>query len=50
MRIGEIGIQVQSPLIFRNCLGVLALIGIKIAQLQMSLGEVLIQRDRLLEQ
>src|ERR1700680_1969550 len=38
VRVGQIGIQLQRALVFRNGVGVLALLGVEIAELQMGFG------------
>src|SRR5208337_4445202 len=50
VRVREIGIVFESLQIFRNGLGILALVRVEIPQLQMRLGEVRIEGERLSEQ
>src|SRR6202035_5917102 len=50
VRVGQVAIQFQRPLIFRNGFAVFPLVGVKIAELQMRFGQRRIERNGLLQQ
>src|ERR1700722_16276304 len=48
--VGKIGVQLEGPHILWNGLGILTLVGVKIAQLQVRLGKLGIKIERILKQ